>query len=123
MPHPDLRAAVPESLAKWLDAHVMEGIEFGEPGYPGLRAAWAGSAPPAPELLDDFAIWLETWLQFQADSEQAYDKLVATEGFEPDRIPGWYFMPWAQVLLSMPWDEHLPEAIEAARAYVRDAEP
>lgn len=123
MPHALLRDAVPEQLAKWLDAQAADGSEFGLPGHSGLRAAWASDAAPTPELVDDIATWVETWVQIQRDSEQTYAKLLTVEGFEPDRIPGWYFEPWAQVLLSMPWDERLPDAIDAAEAYCADLVP
>lgn len=121
MTHPDLRSAVPEQLASWLDAALTEGtVEFGLPGYPVLRDAWASGDEPTPELLDELTTWLVLRHNLHDRVERAYARLVAVDGFGPDRIPGWYLEPWAQVLLSMPWDERLAGSVDAAKAYVAD---
>jgi hypothetical protein len=124
MPHADLRAAVPLALAQWLDAQAIDGSgDFGEPGFPALRTAWATEAAPDEAFLTEVAEWVAQRDALIAGAERTYARLVELDGFSSNRIPGWYFKPWAQVLLSMTWDDRLADAIDAADAYCVDIHP
>lgn len=123
MPAHTLIAAVPDDLARWLDAEELAGAEFGQPGYPELRRAWRSSDEPSPEFFADLAGWLQARPELNAEAQRAYERLLAVEPFEDGRIPGWYPEPWAQVLLSMPWDGRLAQAILDADAYCLDLTP
>lgn len=114
--HP-LRAAVPADLATWLDAATVEG-GYGEPGYPALRDAWAGRTEYEP-VLTDLPQYLKDQAEVQLAAQQVYERLLAHEPLRSDDgIAGWFPTWWAEVLLSMPWDDRLAEAVRAAEAYV-----
>ena len=116
--HP-LRAAVPEDLATWLDAAVVEG-GYGEPGFPALRDAWAGTVD-YEQVLADVPQYLEDQAEVQLRAQEVYERLLAHEPLHSENgIAGWFPTWWAEVLLSMPWDDRLADAVRAAEAYIND---
>jgi hypothetical protein len=120
-----IRDAVPENLARWLDAQSVEGEkEFGYPGFNELRLAWVGRIPEK-DVLPLIEPWLNEREQLQYDSEFVYSQLFLVEPVERTEtgeitVPAWIAEWWSQVLTSQPWDERLGEAITAARNYLAD---
>ena len=129
MNHPvpnSLRDAVPEEVARWLDAwSVSTNNEVGTPGFADLRQAWIGRAPAA-DSLEALGPWLEERKTLQRDAEVVYQRLldeqplplaVADEANEPV-VPEWFFTSWSEVLLTRPWDERLADAIASSTSYL-----
>lgn len=117
--HP-LRDAVPFELASWLDAYTIEpSIDWGRPGFTELRDAWAGRIPH-DEVLTVLPEWLDARTDLQAKAQSVYEALLAVEPIRSDdgAIAEWFPTPWAEVLLSKPWDERLESAIAEAAAYL-----
>ncbi len=120
-----IRNAVPENLARWLDAQSVEGEkEFGHPGFRELRLAWVGRIPEkdAAPLIGP---WLAERERLQYDAEFVYAQLFLVEPVERTEsgdiaVPAWVAEWWSPVLTSQPWDERLGEAIAAAREYLRE---
>lgn len=121
----NIRDAVPENLAHWLDAHSVEGeADFGNPGFSELRQAWIGRVPEqvALPLLED---WLAEQSRCQNDAEIVFAQLFLIEPIERDQdgeivVPAWVGMWWSQILTSQPWDQRLGEATAAARDYLAE---
>lgn len=121
--HP-LRDAVPEQLAAYLDAYVLDGPDpaIGKPGFPMLREAWAGELPYEP-ILEMVPHWLEQQTELQLKAQQVYSVLTVLEPVrdeETGAIAEWFLAKWAEVLLAMPWDDRLEDAIADAAAYCRN---
>lgn len=117
--HP-LRDAVPTELAAWLDAYTLEpSKDWGRPGFTGLREAWAGQRTHT-EILDELAEWLDHQTELQRKAQSVYEALIAVEPIRTDdgAIAEWFPTAWAEVLLSMPWDERLESAIAEAATYL-----
>lgn len=123
----DIRAEVPHDLAKWLDAHSVEGDQdFGRPGFERLRQAWIGRIPAA-DVAEELADWLALQRERQAAAQNVYESLMATEpvGRADDGIPvipAWFGEEWASILLSHPWDERLGTAVGQATIYLAGVE-
>lgn len=121
----DIRAEVPFDLAKWLDAHSIEGDDdFGQPGFARLRMAWVGRIPAA-EVAEELAAWVPAQREQQVAAQTAYEALMEREpvGRSEDGlpvIPAWFGKEWAVVLLSHPWDERLGSAVEQATHYLAE---
>lgn len=117
--HP-LRDAVPYELSSWLDAYTIEpSLDWGRPGFIGLRDAWAGRIPHT-EILDELAVWLDHQYDLQRSAQSVYEALEAVEPVRAadGTIAEWFPTPWAEVLLSKPWDERLESAIADAVTYL-----
>ena len=117
--HP-LRTAIPADLATWLDAATIEETGYGEPGYPALRDAWAGRTN-YEDIISDIPQYLEDQAEVQLAAQQTYERLLIHEPLHSeDGIAGWFPTWWAEVLLSMPWDDRLADAVRAAKTYIND---
>jgi hypothetical protein len=125
-PHNPLRDAVPEEVARWLDAwSVSTNNEVGRPGFDDLRQAWVGRAPLA-ETLEMLGPWLEEREELQRDAEAVYRRLLEEQPLPTYEgqsssdpvVPEWFFTSWSEVLLTRPWDEQLPDAIFSAKSYL-----
>lgn len=117
--HP-LRDATPFELASWLDAYTIEpSVDWGRPGFADLRDAWAGHRTHE-DVLDALPSWLERQAELQQNAQSVYEALLAVEPIRSDEgaIAAWFPTPWAEVLLSKPWDERLESAIAEAATYL-----
>jgi len=116
--HP-LRDAVPLELATWLDACVLEpDTDYGKPGSPLMRKAWAGQVHH-DEVLPTVDEWVERQTEVQLAAQLAYERLVALEPVRDasGTMAAWFPTWWAEVLLGMPWDERLEDAVLEATSY------
>jgi hypothetical protein len=116
--HP-LRTATPDDLARWLDAFTLEGgRDYGLPGFPELRAGWTGQLP-ADEVIPLIEPWTTQQVELQTRAQQLYLALDAVEPVRSDAgIAAWFPTRWAEILLSLPWDERLAAAIADGVAYL-----
>ena len=120
--HP-LRDAVPEELAAYLDAYVLDPTDpaIGKPGFVYLREAWAGEYDHQ-FALEQVPSWLEQQTDLQLKAQQVYSVLIALEPVRDEQtgaIAEWFPTKWAEVLLAMPWDERLEDAVADAAEYCR----
>jgi hypothetical protein len=118
-----LRQLVPSELARWLDAHSVEGeTDFGRPGFNELRLAWIGRLP-SKDAEEQLAEWLLHQRAHQIAAQHAYERLMEREPAGIDEsgdplIPAWFGKWWAEILLSHPWDEDLANAVAEATYYL-----
>lgn len=101
-----------------MDAYTLDGpTGYGQPGFPGLRDAWAGRRPHT-EILDELEPWVTRQQALQLNAQTLYAALDALEPARGDAIPAWFPTAWSEILLAMPWDERLESALAEAATYL-----